>query len=146
MMRLDEEMISKLDLLSRAFLRRARVALSGVPFREEVTDGLRITVPCRSEMVGDLKIHLDGDEITMYLGRHTHCHFSLYMVAKDPDPEERISAEAVRFLTDVLNDQVVIWSKTVDGKPGSGGSYRLDAEPRLKPSGADCFLWSGKRV
>jgi hypothetical protein len=145
MIRLDEETISKLDLLSQVFLRKARVVLSGIPCREEVTDRLRITVPGRS-VIGDLEIYLDGDEITMYLGHHTHCHFSLYMVDKDPDPEEMISAEAVKFLTDLLDDRVVIWSQTVDGKPMSGGSYYLGAKQTLKSSGADSFLWSGKRV
>ena len=145
-MRLDAETISKLDLLSQAFLRQARAALSGIPYREEVTDRLRITVPARSAMIGDLEVYLDGDEITMYLGHHTHCHFSLYMLDKDPDPEERISAEAVKFLTDLLDDRVVIWSQTVDGKPRSGGSYYLGAKQILKSSGVDSFLWSGKRV
>jgi hypothetical protein len=145
-MRLNEATISKLDRLSQLFLRKLRPALSGVPYREEVTDRLQITVPARSALVGDLEIYLDGDEITMYLGHHTHCHFSLYMAEGTPDPEEKTSDEAVNFLTDLLEDRVVIWSQTVDGKPGSGGTYRLGATQTLKPSGADSFLWSGKSV
>jgi hypothetical protein len=145
-MRLDEETISKLDPLSQVFLRKVRPALSGVPYREEVTDRLRITVRAASAMVGDLEIHLDGDEITMYLGHHTHCHFSLYMVEGEPDPEEKISAEAVTFLRDLLDDRVVIWSQSVGGKPSSGGSHYLGANQTLKSTGADSFLWSGKRV
>jgi hypothetical protein len=113
-MRLDEHTISKLDLLSQAFLRKVRLALSGVPYSEEVTDQLRITVPAPSAVIGDLEIHVDGDEITIYLGHHTHCHFSLYMADKDPDPEEKISEEAVKFLTDLLDDRVVIWSQKVE--------------------------------
>jgi hypothetical protein len=82
----------------------------------------------------------------MYLGHHTHCHFSLYMVDTDPDPEEKISAEAVKFLTDLLDDRVVIWSQIVGGKPTSGGSYYLGEKQTLRPVGAESFLWSGKRV
>jgi hypothetical protein len=145
-MRLNEETISKLDPLSQVFLRKVRPALSGVAHREEVTDRLQITVPARSALVGDLQIYLDGDEITMYLGHHTHCHFSLYMAEGDPDPEDKTSAEAVKFLTDLLEDRVVIWSRTVAGKLTSGGTHFLGAQQTLKSDGADSFLWSGKRA
>ena len=145
-MKLDEETISKLDPLAQAFLRKVRPVLSGGPYGERVTDRLQITIPARSALVGDLEIYLDGDEITMYLGHHTHCHFSLYMAEGDPDPEETTSAEAVKFLTDLLEDRVVMWSRTVDGKPTSGGSYYLGAEHTLRSSDADSFLWSGKRA
>ena len=69
-----------------------------------------------------------------------------YMAEGDPDPEETTSAEAVKFLTDLLEDRVVMWSRTVDGKPTSGGSYYLGAEHTLRSSDADSFLWSGKRA
>jgi hypothetical protein len=104
--------------------------------------------PCQLvlQRSANLEIQVDGDEITMYLGHHTHCHFSLYMVDTDPDPEEKISAEAVKLLTDLLDDRVVIWSQIVGGKPTSGGSYYLGEKQTLRPVGAESFLWSGKRV
>jgi hypothetical protein len=46
----------------------------------------------------------------MYLGRHPHCHFALSTVEQDPDPEEKVTAEALRLVSDVLTERVVIWS------------------------------------
>jgi hypothetical protein len=132
------------DPLGKRLLEVLRAGGLLEPFDEAFSDRLEITVPGASP-VGDLTVLSDADELTVYVGEHTHCHFSLYMY-QDRSPAEAIDAvveEAVGFLSDLLADRIVVWSRSVDGVPASGGTFRRDVAPERLEPGAKAYLWSG---
>ena len=93
--------------------------------------------------VGDLTVQDDGDEVTLFLGRLTHCHIGncdngLTEVAR----QERISDEVLRFLEEIFADQVEFW-----GNHRGGSSRQRKAKPRSFLSklmyGSRTYVWSG---
>jgi len=133
------------DSLGKRLLEVLRAGALPVPFEESFSDRLEVTVRGASP-VGDLTILSDLEELTLYVGEHTHCHFSLYM-HQDRSPADAIDAvveETVGFLDDLLADRIVVWSRSVDGGvPEAGGTFRRATAPELLEPGATVFLWSG---
>ena len=133
------------DPLGQRLVVVLRAGALPVPFEESFSDRLEVMVRGASA-VGDLTILSDLEELTLYVGEHTHCHFSLYM-HQDHSPAEAIDAvveEAVGFLADLLADRIVVWSRSVGGGvPAAGGTFRRDTAPELLEPGAKAYLWSG---
>ena len=132
----------KSDPLGRRLLEVLRGGAIAAPFDEISKTPLEIRVPAPSKVMGDVVVSSDIDELTVYLGKHTHCHFSLIMYQDRPPSEaiEIVVHEAVDFLKDLLADQIVVWST---GSGQQGGTFHRDAQPeRLEPA-ARAYLWSG---
>jgi hypothetical protein len=130
------------DPLGRRFLAACREALAGADYQEAFTDRVTVTIPAASPAVGDLTIYSDGDELTAIIGDHTHCHFPLYM-HEDKSRElacDAVVREALTFVLDLLADRIVVWSKWVDGKPTSGGTFYRDRSPDWMTAGATSYL------
>jgi hypothetical protein len=103
-----------------------------------------VTIPGVHPEFGDLEIVDEGHEVTLYVGRFTHGHFSCY----EPDvPEQEradiISDQVIEFLEALFDDRVIVWGTHERG----GGWTRRD-----RPAGSDSasssghsrrFLWSG---
>ena len=91
---------------------------------------------------GDLSIHDDGDEITLFFGDITHCHFSQdYLGDGKYSPEAEMFEETIGYLRDLLSDQVVFYRSRVGG---SDGSIQRPSEEQMAKVMADChcFVWS----
>jgi len=93
--------------------------------------------------VGDLIVQDDDDEVTVFLGRFTHCHIGNYDDGlTDVGREERISNEVIRFLEETFADQVEFW-----GNHRGGSSRRRKPKPRSFLSkllyGSRTYVWSG---
>ncbi len=91
---------------------------------------------------GDLTIHDDGDEITLFLGDITHCHFSQdYLGDGKCSSEAEMFEEAIEYLRDLLSDQVVFYRARVGG---SDGSIQRPSEEQMAKVMVDChcFVWS----
>ncbi len=93
--------------------------------------------------VGDLVVQDDGDEVTLFLGRFTHCHIGNYDDGlKVAEREERISDEVIRFLEEIFADQVEFW-----GNHRGGNSRERKPKPRSLLSklmfGSRTYVWSG---
>lgn len=99
--------------------------------------------PAIHHNVGDLKIHDDGDEITIYAGSFTHGHFSNY--EKDLSREEaakKISEDVIAFLEATFADKVVFWGSH------AGGGWRRFNEPQKQICRDPAeikgkYVWSG---
>ena len=133
------------DPLGQRLIQALRGGALSIPFEEAFSDRLEVTVPGASPAIGDVTVCSDSDELTVYVGEHTHCHFSLYM-HQDRSASEAIDAvvqETVAFLSDLLADRIVVWSRSVAGVPSSGGTFRRDMAPSLLEPGAKAYLWSG---
>jgi len=133
------------DPLGQRLIQILRAGALSIPFEEEFSDRLEITIRGPSPAIGNVMVYSDSDELTVYVGEHTHCHFSLYM-HRDRSNVEAIHAvveETVAFLSDLLADRIVVWSKSVAGTPSFGGIFRRDMAPELLQAGAKAYLWSG---
>jgi hypothetical protein len=146
-MSLLPEQVNRLPAFAQTFLALCRERGSLSSGRAELRGhDLWIVIAAQAGAVGDLEILVDANEVTVYVGHHTHCHFSSY---EGDGPAEDLATceQAADFLEDVLADRVVIRSvRRPDGQRGSGGTYSLGTRPRLVDAGSDAFLWSGKRV
>ena len=93
-----------------------------------------LEIPGVHEDVGPLRVQIDSDEITVFVGP-THCHFTDY----DDEPEAAHADAALQFIREVLSDQQVLWSCL-----GAGGAYPVESSRRFKvPWLVRRFVWSG---
>ncbi|MGH7976345.1 MAG: hypothetical protein ACREC8_06750, partial [Limisphaerales bacterium] len=114
--------------------------------RIETAPVKRIVFPAAHSDFGDIEIHDDGDEVTIYAGNFTHGHFSNYDEnLSEEQKAEKISAEVVKLLKDVFADKVVFW-----GSHTAGGGWGARENPeKLKPffkslgSRNKEYVWSG---
>ena len=96
--------------------------------------------------IGSLLIVDDGDEVTIFLGRFTHCHFELDDEAESPmAAETRLFEEVADFIGQVLTEQIEFYGRGVAG----GCRVRCD-KPRSWFSrllfGKRSYVWSGTVV
>ena len=128
--------------LANRFTQELRSA--SVAFERDADGALRVPARCRD--VGELVIALDDDEISVFIGEFTHCHFTPGACG-DLEGTDRVGEavrEAADFVRGVLADQWVLWRYP----NGGGGCYLLgDEEDPMAdvPLGEDaqCYLWSG---
>lgn len=91
---------------------------------------------------GELIICDDGDEVTLFLGDITHCHFSRdYLGNGNYSPVEETCDEAIELLDDLFRGQVVFYRDRRNGSNGLRQTPTGDSVEELK-STADCYLWS----
>jgi len=114
--------------------------------RVEMSPEARVVFPCVHPEVGDIEIHDDGDELTVYAGNFTHVHFSNYdeKLSKEQKAEQ-IAEDVVAFLNNLFADQVVLW-----GSHNGGGGWSKREEPdklsflsNIFPAHKKQYVWSG---
>lgn len=101
---------SKLAPLAQRFLAKAAQTFSEDPYSVEFTERLEMVFPAQSDQVGDLRIWLDCDEVTVFTGHHGHTHFEVLpsdSVSLD-DTEERVVQCAIDFMRDFLAGNLVV--------------------------------------
>jgi hypothetical protein len=100
--------------------------------------------------VGDIVVSFEGDEISVFLGDITHCHFIPY-AAQDNFPgctPGEAAADASQFIHEVVSDQWVIWR----WRDGRGGCFKLgcndeeSADAPLPGEEVESLVWSGRLV
>lgn len=99
-------------------------------------------VPSAHPGFGDLSITMDSEEITVFVGNITHCHFEYdASLADDPARTVAMPEALLRFLAELFSDRRVVWKAF---GPLVGGSYlRRDAEPVRSGLIVRRFVWSG---
>ena len=113
---------------SLAKLTAQRLSDAGITFVAGASETLRIAA--REPTVGDLVVSFEGDEVSVFLGDVTHCHFTPY-AADDKFPgrtDEQAVAGAVRFISEVVQDKWVIWCSS----DGQGGCFKPDGDDEAK--------------
>ena len=111
-------------------------------YRKEDEDGPMFVIPPKFEDYGTTYIQEDGDEITIYLGRFTHGHFSNYdNTLSDVEKEKEITEDVIDFLEDLFSDRVVAWGKNT----GIGGWKRLSGGTLKKSRFTKYYTWSGRK-
>jgi hypothetical protein len=131
-------------MLTDTLISQLRTRFTGRPFVVGSSPGPVATFPAAHPDVGDLLIHDDGDEFTVYLGRFTHVHFNCYDEALTQEERSaQIVDSLLRFLDDIFADRMEFF-----GSHGGGGGCRMrDAQQRGGLSkfflGAQTYVWSG---
>ena len=133
---------------SLATLTAQRLSGAGIVFVVGPSETLRISA--REPEVGDLVVSFEGNEVSVFLGDITHCHFTPY-AADDKVPgctDEQAVTDAVQFISEVMQDKWVIWCWS----DGRGGCFKPDgddeetADAPLPGESVKFFLWSGQVV
>jgi hypothetical protein len=132
---------------SLAALTSQRLLDAGIEFTADEAGSVRITG--RNSAVGDIVVSFDGNEVSVFLGDITHCHFTPYK-ADDNFPgctPEQAATDAVSFIREVIADQWIIW-RWSDGR---GGCYKPGADDDaadgpLPGELVEYFVWSGPYV
>jgi len=139
---------ARLDALAREFRRVLQQRLKHISLREEFTDRLVVTIPGAHPETGDIVVWLDGDEVTVGIGEHFHCHFETYLEEGQPQVErERLAAErAVDFIASFMSDSIVLRVTREGGRVVSAGAHPVDALNAPPNSDIAEYLWSGPRV
>ncbi len=103
--------------------------------------GNAVIYPAAHAEVGDLEIHDEGGEITLYLGRFTHSHINNFGEKLSEEEDARkIVASIIAFLHDLFDDKVVLWGS----QKGGGGTYRVGSVPNSAfPPRGPRYVWSG---
>jgi hypothetical protein len=91
---------------------------------------------------GDLLLYDDGDEITVFLGDITHCHFSQeYLGDGQYSPETEACEELLDYLKDLFADRVIFYHRRNRTGDGSTQLPTIDRANELQAE-CKCFLWS----
>lgn len=97
-----------------------------------------VIFPAIHDDIGDVEIFDEGIELTLYLGRFTHTHFSPVNynrpVARYAD---ELVEQIVRFLDRLFADQVEFWSR------GRAGGWHMRGTQSFAGLGAKRYVWSG---
>jgi hypothetical protein len=92
--------------------------------------------------VGDIVIHDDGREATVYVGNFTHSHFSHYEEGiAAAQAAEKVADDIVDFLEKLFADEIVMWGC----HHRSGGWYRrgLKAKTPFPNQRGKEYVWTG---
>jgi hypothetical protein len=99
---------------------------------------------------GDIDLHDDGYEVTIFFGRFTHSHFGNYEDISDEEKEQHIAEDVFEVLNDTFNDRYEFWGSH-NGMGGFQGVEYADIQKqgiitRLfgKPSKI-FYRWSGAK-
>jgi hypothetical protein len=132
------------EVLAKLMAQRMRNA--GIAFVAGASETLRVAA--REPAVGDLVVSFEGNEVSVFLGDITHCHFTPY--ARDDKwpgcTNEQAAEDAVQFISEVVQDRWVIWC----WNDGRGGCFKPDgndeeaADAPLPGEDVKYFLWSGQ--
>jgi len=114
--------------------------------RVEMSPEARAIFPCVHPEVGDIEIHDDGDELTVYAGNFTHGHFSNYDEKLPKEQKaEQITEDVVAFLNNLFADQIILW-----GSHSGGGGWSKREEPdklsflsKIFTAHKKQYVWSG---
>ena len=100
-----------------------------------------LVIPAKHPEFGDIEIDDDGNELTMFIGKFTHCHLDGYGESSSEDQRADIAVErAVDLLDRIFRDQIVCWGSN----QASGGFFDREArsESARQPEGP-LYVWSG---
>ena len=102
-----------------------------------------VVFPAVHSEVGNIEVCDDGNELTLYLGKFTHCHYSNYEEGLTTEQKEKqIAEETIEFLGSLFADQIVFWGSHDEG----GGCYHRDDGQGSLAKGKKKYVWSGPLI
>ena len=133
---------------SLASLTSWRLRDAGIEFAVADNGDLGIAGP--NIALGSMIISFEDDEVSVFLGDVTHCHFTP-CAPQDDFPgrtPEQVASLAVEFISEVVADEWVIWrwSNGRDGCYKPDGDDEESANAPLSGEDVEYHLWSGPLV
>jgi hypothetical protein len=118
-----------------------KTAFPAAPFEYSGQGNLVASLPIPNR-IGDLKLCDDGDEITVFLGDVTHCHFSQdYLGDGKYSSEPEVCDAVIQYLTDLFSERVFFYHARDRRRDGSGPVPPPDELEEIKKD-CRCFVWS----
>jgi hypothetical protein len=98
-----------------------------------------VRIPALHQDVGDIQIYDDDDELTVFYGNFTHCHYGALTAHSDQWIAEAVN-DVISDLTELFEDRMKLWGS----HKTSGGVVRVGDKPSaiFGPRGQQ-YLWSG---
>lgn len=160
---ISEQQKKNLDPLASVLLRQFEQQFKEMDSEIDVNDDLEIFLPARNTELGGLRILSEGNEVTVHVGNHYHQHFETDLGDNPNTPESREEAvsDAMDFVREIVEDQVVLEVVYEDDKPVNAGiryadddeswsrvAYFRDEKTALRPISpkkirVEKHLWSG---
>jgi hypothetical protein len=130
--------------LSTVLAAAIRSKFSAVPFSYSVEAPCIATLDFPHGCIGPIWIVDDSDEITIYIDKATHCHFSCYEESfSETEKEDYICNKVIDWLDALFQDRLVIL--TIFG--GFSGGWEVYPESSRVPKHSliwSRYLWSRK--
>lgn len=157
-MSLSDSELAAHDPLAGAFLKHLRARLPAGAFEERAPERSKhpyvmiARIPAASPAVGDVLIYSDGDELTTFVGDHTHGHTGAYLFGGPNNPAaiDRAAASVAAWVRDLLADGVIVWSqRTAERQVLSGGTVSVEdiagvLGESLRRRATEAWYWSGR--
>jgi hypothetical protein len=117
-------------MLSKIVTEYLEARLPGIIERVEPKEGYFpfLRIRSKSPSFGDIELHSDGEEVTIFYGRFTHSHYGNYEDIPKEDKERRIAEDVFEALDDTFNDRYEFWG----GHDGMGGFQDVEYADRKK--------------
>jgi hypothetical protein len=112
----------------------------GQALRIELDEQPRAVIPGKCAAVGDLVIYDDGDELTVYYGNFTHCHYGPAQFTGSEADWDAVTRALAGDLDALFSDQLILWGS----HQSRGGIFRRGEVPTFGPApGETKYVWSG---
>lgn len=144
MLRPEEE--AKLDPLAELFRSAFQDRFAHLRYEEEFTDRLTVTIPAVHPETGEIVVWIDGDEVTVGIGRYFHTHFEAYVGSEPPEEEDRrwATEHALAFIDDFMTERTFLRVYMKDGKFTGSSIIPVD-RPEVARSTLFSLLWGNNR-
>ena len=117
-----------MNAVAQLFLAKFRASCPSQRIVVEGDESPMMTIPPAHPEVGPMRVHLEVEEITVYLGAHFHGHIEC--VPRDGAVPELARSQgvdrAVEYIKDLLEGRMVYWVETHDGQYRSSGTCGVE--------------------
>jgi hypothetical protein len=121
-----------------------RARFAGRQMRIGKSPGPVIVFPAVDAEVGDLRIHDDGDEVTLFIGDHSHLHFSIDADAGEEQEQMReVTESTLDFLSNLFADRVLMQC-SADHRMGEVTIESGGLKAPVRADGWLAYRWSGR--
>ena len=146
------------DPLAQSFVRHLRALVSPNAFEEVAVNRqgrepvLVVRVIAATPAVGDVLVVSNGNELTTYIGEHTHHHTGVYLFgdAADPKAIDAAALAEAQWLRDLVADRIIVWSRRGKGGEADAGGTAVDGDDRsvehrmMRLLATEAWYWSGR--
>jgi hypothetical protein len=129
--------------LRGALLPKLQEAFPGAAMRIGLGAEPLVTFLAKHPAVGDLEIHDEGDELTVFIGSITHRHFCSQDPAASAQAQaDQLASEVTEYLQQLFADRIEFFGNGFRGGARVRSDRRRSVISRLL-LGRRSFVWSG---
>lgn len=135
-----------MESLFTHFLKEFQIRLPDVEFLNGSSPDPVLTIPAKNLETGSIQVWDDGDELTIGIGKHFHCHYDLNGFTFDEisqeEAEKKCIDSAIDFIVEFLADEAILYVRFTNNKPSESGVVSYKNLNSIH-SNAKKYVWSG---